>query len=495
MIPVLFILIPLLAGLVSFFLKEQRTVRVWGLFSSILTLLLALASRTVWTDPGSMQAQYDWMSTLRSSFSVSLDGMGGMLCLLSAVAYPLIFLSTWTNTYSQPGRYTGLLLLAQAGMMGVFVATDALLFYFFWELALIPMYFICSQWGGEKRIAVTFKFFIYTFLGSLLMLIGILYMQSQTADRSFSLQAFLDTRLPVERQQWIFWLFFVAFAIKMPIFPFHTWQPDTYEQSPAAATMVLSGVMVKMGLFGMLRWLFPVLPFASFQWADFITPLALAGAIYASLIAIRQDDLRRLVAYSSIAHIGLMCAACFAQNAIGFQGVMIQQFNHGINIIGMWIVVDLIERQLGTRKISELGGLAHRAPVLTLLLVVVAVANIALPLTNAFPGEFLMFTGIFTSVTQYNIWFIVLAGVGIVLGAVYTLNMVRKVFFGPMNDRTAAAEDVGSGGRIALGIIVVIIFVLGTYPKLLSRETASTSAALTEKFEFVLQTMAEQKKK
>lgn len=281
-------------------------------------------------------------------------------------------------------------------------------------------------------------------------------------------------------------MIFAAFAIKMPIFPLHTWQPDTYEQAPTATTMILSGVMVKMGLFGMLRWLFPVLPGPSFQWGDFITPLALIGMIYASLIAIRQDDLKRLVAYSSIAHIGLMCAAAFSQNASGLQGLMIQMFNHGVNIIGLWIVVELIERKTGTRKISELGGLAQKAPALAILLVIVAFANIALPLTNAFPGEFLMFNGIFGSQTVYNVWFTVLAGLGIILGAVYTLNMIRKVFYGETNPLTLVVTDITWNEKLALAIIVLIIFCFGIYPQFMLNETAASSQLIYKKFQLLL---------
>ncbi len=492
MIPVLLILIPLFAGLISFFLKNDKGVRAWVLFSSLTTLAVSLLGLTVLKDAEYLQYQCEWMQTLGSSFSVKLDGMGQLLCLLNAVAYPLVILSTWNGSYKKSNNFFGLMLLAQAGMMGVFLSMDALLFYFFWELALIPMYFICSQWGGEKRIAVTFKFFIYTFVGSLLMLIGILYVYSHTPDHSFDIASFYNVTLSDKEQSFLFWLFFIAFAIKMPIFPFHTWQPDTYEQAPTATTMILSGVMVKMGLFGMLRWLFPVLPFASYQWGDFITPLALIGMIYASLIAIRQDDLKRLVAYSSIAHIGLMCAAAFAQNISGLQGLMIQMFNHGINIIGLWIVVELIEKQFGTRKISELGGLAQKAPVMAILLVIVAFANIALPLTNAFPGEFLMFNGIFGSQTKYNVWFTMLAGLGIILGAVYTLNMIRKVFYGNTNELTAATKDINWNEKLALGIIVVIIFCFGIYPQLILNETAAITESIYKKFELLLQTMKRQ---
>ncbi|MBL7732803.1 MAG: NADH-quinone oxidoreductase subunit M [Chitinophagaceae bacterium] len=468
MIPVLLILIPLLAGLASFFIKNEKTARAWALLAAIVTLGVSLLGITVITDARHLQHECRWMESIGASFSVKLDGMGQLLCLLNAVAYPVVLLATWKTNYRKANNFFALMLLAQAGMMGVFLAMDALLFYFFWELALIPMYFLCSQWGGERRIAVTFKFFIYTFIGSLLMLVGILYIWSKSADHSFSISSFYTLWVTPKEQLFLFWLFFAAFAIKMPIFPLHTWQPDTYEQAPAATTMILSGVMVKMGVFGIVRWLMPVLPYSSFMWGDMVTAFAVTGMIYASLIAIRQDSLRKLVAYSSIAHIGLMCAAVFSETESGVQGAMIQMFSHGINIIGLWIVVGIIERQFGVKKISELGGLAQKAPSMTIMFVIVALANIALPLTNAFAGEFLMFNGVFNSLgSKYPVLLTVLAGTSIILAAVYTLNMIRKVFYGHTNELTATITDLGLTEKIALGAIVAMIFVFGVYPQAL----------------------------
>jgi NADH-quinone oxidoreductase subunit M len=480
MIAVLLILVPLVAGLTAFFIKNERSVRSWALFASLVTLVISLLGLAVLKKPEWLGFEAQWMSALNSSFSVKLNGLGQVLCLLNALAFPLILVATWRSQYKNAHNFFALMLLTQAGMMGVFLAMDALLFYFFWELALIPAYFLCSQWGGPKRIQVTFKFFIYTFIGSLLMLVGLLYIYFHTKDSSFSIASFYTAALSEKEQTWLFWLLFIAFAIKMPIFPFHTWQPDTYEQAPTATTMVLSGVMVKMGVFGMLRWLLPVLPMASFSWGDTTSGMAVVGMIYASLIAIRQDDLKRLVAYSSIAHIGLMCLTIFSVNNTGMQGVMVQMFNHGINIIGMWIVVELIERQFGTRKISELGGLAQKAPAMTILFVIVALANIALPLTNAFVGEFLMFTGVFTSaVTKYNILFTVLAGLCIILAAIYTLNLIRKVFYGNTVELTAGATDIKGNEKLALGVIVALIFWMGVYSQPFLNITKDVSEQIT----------------
>jgi NADH-quinone oxidoreductase subunit M len=468
MIPVLLIVIPLICGLAGFFIRNATIAKNWSLFASVITLVVSIGGFAFSSGSSLLHFDSEWLISLGSRFTVNIDGLGQVLSFLTAISFPVIFISTYRNEYKNAKNFYALMLLSQAGLMGVFVASDALLFYFFWELALIPVYFLSSIWGGEKRIQATFKFFIYTFTGSLLMLVGIIYLYFQTKDHSFSINSFyaLHSQVPAATQSWLFWLFFIAFAIKIPIFPFHTWQPDTYEQSPTAVTMVLSGVMVKMGLLGIIRWLAPVLPTGTWAWGDTASALCIIGMIYASLIAMQQDDLKRLVAYSSIAHMGLMGLAIFATTKIGMQGVLIQMFNHGINIIGLWIVVNLIERQFQTRKISELGGLAQKAPALAILLVIVALANVALPLTNAFVGEFLMFSGIYTSVaTSYNVVFTVTAAVTIVLSAVYTLNMIQKVFFGNMNALTQHAKDIYLNEKIILSILVIIILVAGVYPQ------------------------------
>ena len=489
--PHVLIFFPLLAGLITFLFKKDASVKSWALFSSVITLFFSLLSLYYANNKAlsGLDFNYEWLKYLGASFSVSLDGMGRLLTLLTAISFPIIFVATYKNEYKNANLFYGLLLLTQAGLMGVFVATDALIFYFFWELAIIPVYFLCSRWGGEKRIQATFKFFIYTFTGSLLMLVGIIYMYLHTSaihdragtlisEHSFALNYFYAVQLSASAQNWLFWLFFIAFAIKMPVFPFHTWQPDTYEQSPTAVTMVLSGVMVKMGLLGLMRWLLPMFPQAVAKFDMVIIILSVMGIVYASLLAIRQDDLKRLVAYSSIAHIGLMCAAIFTTKQMGLEGVMIQMFNHGINIIGLWIVIELIEKQLGIRKISQLGGVGHKAPILTIMLVVIAFANIALPLTNAFVGEFMMFSGLF----QFNRWLAVIALVSIILAAVYTLNMVQKVFYGEVNSLTAAIKEISLNEQIALSIIVVAIFLTGIYPQPLFDLTKDSVTDLITKF-------------
>lgn len=471
--PELLMWIPLLAGIICFFMRREPTARSLAIIASLFTLAVSVAS-LFYTDASFKSynsVSYEWLKHIGNSFYVELDGTGRLLTFLTAIAFPVIFISTYKNTYKNASAFYGLMLLTQAGLMGVFTAMDALLFYFFWELALIPVYFLCSRWGGEKRIQTTFKFFVYTFLGSLLMLLGIIYVYLHTPGRSFSdgiqvshsfaLQSFYAAKLTVAEQGWLFWLFFAAFAVKMPVFPLHTWQPDTYDQSPAPVTMVLNGIMVKMGLFGVIRWLIPLFPEATEKYSHIVILLCITGIIYASCIAMVQDNLKKLVAYSSIAHIGLMCAAIFAMNEISVQGVMLQMFNHGINIIGLWIVVDKIERKTGVKNISQLGGVANRAPVLTILLVIIALANIAVPLTNAFVGELLMFSGLYS----FNVWYAAIAAISIILAAVYTLTMIQKVFYGNTTPVTESIKDISFNEMILLGVIVLIIFVMGIYPQ------------------------------
>jgi len=484
-IPHLLILYPLLGGLVSFFLSNEKDAKNWSLGISLLTLAISVFSLFKIKDPelSGLTFGYEWLKYIGASFAVSLDGIGRLLTLLTAVSFPLIFIATYKNTYKKATVFYGLMLLTQCGLMGVFLATDALLFYFFWELALIPVYFLSSSWGGERRIAATFKFFVYTFAGSLLMLIGILLVYLHTApasyaDHSFAMAFFHGALLSPAEQNFLFWLFFIAFAIKMPIFPFHTWQPDAYEQDPTAVTMVLSGVMVKMGLFGLVRWLLTMFPQSVMIFDNVVIGLSVIGIVYASLIAIRQDDIKRTIAYSSIAHIGLMCAAVFTLKTVAVEGMMIQLFNHGINVIGLWIVADYIERQLGIRSISGLGGLAHHAPRLTILLVVIALANVALPLTNAFVGEFMMFSGLF----NFNIWYTLLAGLGIILSAVYMLNMIQRVFLGESTAATLQTKDIPAGQLVALSLVVILIFAAGVYPQPFLDLTKDTVSALIKNF-------------
>ena len=468
-----FLLLPLLTAIVLLFVKKDTLASSLAIGASLATLVLAVFASFNKVEAFDMA----WLPSLNSRFTLEVDGLAKILILLTAISLPAILMATANNQYKQKNIFLSLLLFTQAGLMGVFLAADALLFYFFWELALIPVYFLCSIWGGEKRIAITFKFFIYTFLGSLFMLIGILFLNAHTAAHSFSIQAFIHANLTNGQKITAFALFFVAFAIKMPIFPLHTWQPDTYEQSPTAVTMVMSAVMVKMGLYGILRWLLPLFPVAFAAHTNVVVFLSVVGILYASFIAIRQDDIKRLIAYSSIAHIGLMNAAIFTNTGIAIQGALIQLFSHGINVLGLWIIADILEQQTGTRSMQQMGGLAKKQPTLAILLVGFALANIAMPLTNAFVGEFLMFNGLF----MLNPWIAAFAGISIILAAIYTLNMVQKVAYGEISEKINAMPAPNKAAQAVLIILLIIVFVTGVYPQPLFTLTADTLEQLLVK--------------
>jgi NADH-quinone oxidoreductase subunit M len=470
MLIVLLILIPLIGGLASFLLSEKMSHIVATFFSSLTLALGIWIYFQFMSGKGGLEYTYPWIERLGATFSLAItDGLSLLMVLLTALAFPLIFISLFNKIPARPKTFFGLMLLAQAGLMGVFLAKDALLFYVFWEVALIPVYFLSSMYGGERRIPVTFKFFVYTFAGSLVMLAGMLIIYQHTPIHSFSWNSFVSVgaSLNPSIQNYLFWMMFIAFAIKMPVFPFHTWQPDAYEQSATPVTAVLSALMVKMGLFAVVRWLLPILPLGSMHWMNLAMGLSIAGIVYASAMAMVQTNIKRLIAYSSIAHIGLMSATIFSHQLLGMQGVAIQMFNHGINILGLWIIVHILENRMNTQDMREMGGVAKVAPVFTISMVLISLANIALPLTNGFVGEFMMFNGIFNSESAYNIAFTVVAGLGIILAAVYTLGMIQKVAYGELKSQHTEFKDLAWNEWVPLAVIMALILWLGFYPNVL----------------------------
>ncbi|MGZ3873313.1 MAG: complex I subunit 4 family protein [Mucilaginibacter sp.] len=330
-----------------------------------------------------------------------------------------------------------------------------------WEAALIPIYFICSLWGGENRIRVTLKFFIYTFSGSLFMLLAIIYLYLQSPSKTYDLFEFYKLGLDAHQQVFVFWAFFVAFAIKMPLFPLHTWQPDTYTEAPSAGTMMLAGIMLKMGIYGVIRWMIPNAPLGFFQWQSMAIMLAVIGIGYASIIAFTQNDGKRLVAYSSIAHVGLIAAGIFVWTVEGLQGAMIQMLSHGINVVGMFFIWDIISRRLNTRQISDLGGIAKVAPKFAIAFLIIVLGTVALPLTNGFVGEFLLLSSVF----QWNIWMVSAAGLTMIFGAVYMLRMYKKVMQGETNALTITFTDISGSETLTLAIICTLIIIMGIYPQ------------------------------
>ena len=457
----LLILIPLLGALVT--ALSGNGAKHVALVNAVVSLGLALLMVCNFIPDASTQfvVNYPWIQDLGISFHLGVDGISMITILLTNVLIPLIILSAYQHDYKKANAFFALILFMQAGLLVVFTAMDAFLFYIGWEAALIPIYFICAVWGGKDRIRINMKFFVYTIAGSLFMLLGIIYLYLQNPANNFNIQAFYNLNLDPTQQAWIFWAFFAAFAIKMPIFPFHTWQPDTYTEAPAPGTMLLSGIMLKMGIYGVIRWLLPVVPGGVQEFGQLAIILSIIGIVYASLIAFTQKDAKRLVAYSSIGHVGLISAGIFALNVQGMQGAMIQMLSHGINVVGLFFVLDVIASRMQTNKIEELGGIAKKAPKLAIAFLIIVLGTVALPGTNGFIGEFLLLIGIY----QYNIWAAVFAGLTIIFGAVYMLRMYQNVMLGKTNALTDGFTDIKGSEQVVLFIICSLVIMLGVYPK------------------------------
>ncbi|MFD2161897.1 NuoM family protein [Paradesertivirga mongoliensis] len=475
----LLIFLPILGAVfTSFFGKSQsaRTVAlIWSLLSLGLTIFL-LAGFQQHSSRFQYSVDYSWLSSYGIRFRAGIDGISMLMVLLTNGLMPLIILSSFKHHYKNPGVFYGLILFMQSGLLLVFTALDAFLFYIGWEAALIPIYFICAIWGGENRIKVNLKFFIYTMGGSLIMLLGIIYMYLHTPYKSFSIESFYNLNLDAGTQGWIFWAFFIAFAIKMPVFPFHTWQPDTYTEAPTAGTMLLSGIMLKMGIYGVIRWLIPIAPLGFVEWGQVAIILSIIGIVYASIIAFTQKDLKRLVAYSSIAHVGLISAGIFAWNDQGLQGAMIQMINHGINVFGLFFIIDIISRRLNTREISSMGGIAKVAPQFAIAFLIILLGTVALPLTNGFIGEFLLLLGVY----KYNIGAAGVAGLTIIFGAVYMFRTYQRVMLGETNELTAAFAEIGGTEKFVLYTVCALVILIGVYPQPLLDISDASSRALVE---------------
>ncbi len=455
------IFIPLIAAIII--LIAGKAARGLAGILSLIPLIVTAYLYVNFVPDSSIQflINHSWIPQFGINFKAGVDGISMVLLLLTNLLIPIIVLSSFKHDLKNPSAFYSLIFFMQSGLLVVFTALDGFLFYVGWEVALIPIYFICALWGGENRIRVNLKFFIYTIAGSLIMLLAIIYLHLQTPDNSYDINEFYKLNLDTATQGWIFWAFFLAFAIKMPVFPFHTWQPDTYTEAPTAGTMLLSGIMLKMGIYGVIRWLIPVAPLGFHDWGLTALVLSIIGVVYASIIAFTQNDIKRLIAYSSIAHVGLISAGVFAWNLQGLQGAMIQMFNHGINVVGMFFIADIIIRRMNTRDLSQLGGIAKPAPQLAIAFLIIVLGTVALPLTNGFVGEFLLLMGVY----NYNIYFAALAGLTIILGAVYMLRMYQRAMLGVTNERTTGFVDLDSTEKSILIVISVLIIVMGVFPQ------------------------------
>ena len=472
----LLIFLPLAGAIITAF--AGKSAKIVSTVISIVSLGLALFIACSFIPNASIQfeANLPWIADLGIRFHAGIDGISMLVVLLTNLLIPIIILSSYRHNYKNPAAFYALILFMQSGLLLVFTAMDAFLFYIGWEAALIPIYFICAFWGGKDRIRINMKFFVYTIAGSLFMLMGIIYLYLQNPAHNFDIQAFYALNLDSAQQGWIFWAFFIAFAIKMPIFPFHTWQPDTYTAAPTQGTMLLSGIMLKMGIYGVIRWLLPIVPTGVQDWSCLAMVLSIIGIVYASLIAFTQKDAKRLVAYSSIAHVGLISAGIFALNQQGMQGAMVQMLSHGINVVGLFFVLDIIFSRVKTNKIEELGGIAKVAPQLAITFLIIVLGTVALPGTNGFIGEFLLLMGVY----NYGIWAAAIAGLTIIFGAVYMLRMYQNVMLGKTNELTITFTDIQGTEKLVLYIICALIIILGVYPKPLLHLTEASVQHLLE---------------
>lgn len=417
------------------------------------------------------EINYPWSQFMKSSLHFGVDGMSMLLLLLTNILAPIIILSSFNENVNYRNTFYGLILLMQFGLVGVFTSLDGLLFYIFWEVTLIPIWFIAGLWGQEnKRFEFTTKFFVYTFVGSLFMLAGLIYVYNHSA--SFALTDLYNAQLNEVQQTVVFWFIFFAFAVKLPVFPFHTWQPDTYTYSPTQGSMLLSGIMLKMAVYGVMRYLLPItpLPIAGIS-GQIVIILAIVGIVHGALIAIIQTDMKRIIAYSSFSHVGLMVAGIFASavvtlrgtfNVEGAEGALVQTFAHGINVVGLFYCCDILYKRFKSRDIRQMGGLAKVAPKFAVLFLIIILGSMGVPLTNGFIGEFILLK----SVYDFNGTAAVIAGLTVILCAVYLLRFYGKAMFGEGDEAVlSTAKDLSGVEFSVLASLAVFVILLGIFPQ------------------------------
>ena len=420
----------------------------------------------------------NWIGSIGARYHVAVDGVSLWLVLLTTLLMPIAVLSSWTAISKRPLAYYVFLLILESAMIGVFVSLDLLLFYLFFEASLVPMFFLIGIWGGQRRVYAAIKFFIYTAVGSLLMLVGIiaLYFIYNTFDYPTLLQAMTASPLAPRAETMLFLAFAIAFCIKVPLWPFHTWLPDAHTEAPTAGSVILAGVLLKMGTYGLLRFNLALFPSASRSWAPYIIVLAVIGIIYGALVAMVQPDVKRLVAYSSVSHMGFVVLGLFSFTELGMQGALYQMLNHGVSTGALFLFVGFIYERRHTRMISEFGGLAKPMPWFSTLFVIASLSSIGLPFLNGFIGEFLILIGAWTSNAVRHSWLVTMfAATGVIWAAVYMLWMLQRVLFGEVtNPENAKLRDLNSRELGLLIPLLILMLVMGVYPRpFLDRSRAS----------------------
>ena len=480
--------LPIVGGLAVLALGDRQVgaARWLALATSVATFLLSLL---LWAGFDSSTAAFQfveklaWIPLFNSTYHLGVDGISMPLVLLTTLMTIPVVIAAWSSVEKRPAQYLAAFLIMEGLMVGVFSALDALLFYFFWEAMLIPMFLIIGIWGGARRVYATVKFFLYTFLGSVFMLVALVYMYIQAG--SYDIAAFHALPLSMSEQYWIFLAFFAAFAVKVPMFPVHTWLPDAHVEAPTGGSVVLAAVMLKMGGYGFLRFSLPITPDASAVLDTFVITLSLIAVVYIGFVALVQQDMKKLIAYSSIAHMGFVTLGTFlgfailsapaagpaaaaglegsrlAGAAMGIEGAMVQMISHGLVSGAMFLCVGVMYDRLHSREIAAYGGVINTMPKFGALMVLFAMANAGLPGTSGFVGEFLVIIASFKA----NFWYAFLAAVTLILGAAYTLWLVKRVIFGPVvNEGVAGLQDLDARELGVLGALAIGVLLLGLWP-------------------------------
>lgn len=463
------LLVPVLGALLIVFVpkRNEAWAKGFALFASLATFVLTLVilGRFEVGEAGfQFTEQYEWIRSLGASYAVGVDGISLWLVVLTGFLMPVSVLASW-KILKDPKRFYALLLILETAVLAVFLARDLLLFYVAWEAMLIPMYFLIGSWGHERRIYAAVKFFLYTLLGGLVMLAGIVVLVFSVRDQiggvTFDLDVISQIPIAIETQRWLFAAFMLAFMIKVPVFPFHTWLPDAHTEAPTAGSVLLAGVLLKLGAYGMLRYAIGLFPQVAYEWAPVLIVLGLVGIIYGAIVAAMQTDLKRLVAYSSVSHLGFVVLGIFALTRTSVQGASLQMVNHGLATGALFLVVGMVYDRRHTRQIGQLGGLADSAPLLAGAMLLASLASLGLPGLNGFVGEFLILSGSFDVNKVYA-----MVGVsGVVLAALYLLWAYQRAFQGPIENPANRILDLDKREKLVLAPVLALLVIFGLFPK------------------------------
>jgi NADH-quinone oxidoreductase subunit M len=473
----LLLFLPLAGALVLLLVpKENESAIKWIAISVAFAGFAISVPLWFWYNPQNAGFQFveraAWIPSIGAEYFLGVDGLSTLMILLTTMIGFIAVLSSWTAISERIKEYYIFLMVLQTGMLGAFMALDFLLFFLFWEVMLVPMYFLIGIWGSANRLYSAIKFFLYTLVGSVIMLLGILalyfYNHTVTGVYTFDVTQFHKLNLPPDLQWWIFLAFFLGFAVKVPMFPFHTWLPDAHTDAPTAGSVILAAVMLKMGTYGFLRFSLPIVPDGTRQFVPFIVVLCIIGIVYGALVALAQRDWKRLVAYSSVSHMAMVMLGMFALNPVGLSGSIIQQLNHGISTGGLFLLVGVVYERRHTREISEYGGLSKVMPVYAAIFLVMTMSSIGLPTLNGFIGELLILQGVFTTTNPFlgggKVW-AAFAASGVVLGAAYMLYLYQRTMFGKVdNPKNERLLDISQREFVTFAPLLILAVWMGLYP-------------------------------